>query len=267
MKTNELIVKTMNTFDSDDHDALINLEGNNNNDNENNGNQGNAEESDGDKADTTQQNDHEDNNQSEQNHLEIDVGNTTVGMPESESDDERNDEEDHEQQTTESDSKEQTLPRRSERVAKGVSKPSRYAMAMKVLKDTISSKERRKAIEVAETVEILLLFSDLQALQPVYKEFTKGSKPLNCHMFTVEKYKATGEFDKMKSRLVANGNEQDPELYHDNSSPTVANHSILTSLLVAAVNISYKLAKIDVKGAFVQTRMRGPDVFIKCRPN
>jgi hypothetical protein len=83
-------------------------------------------------------------------------------------------------------------------------------------------------------------------------------------MFTDENFKASGEFNEMKSRLVVNGNDQDPEIYNDSSSPTAVVHSILTSLLVAAVNISYKLAKIDVKGAFVQTRMKGPDVFIKC---
>jgi hypothetical protein len=159
------------------------------------------------------------------------------------------------------------IPRRSERVAKGINPPSRYAMAVKVLKSEVFTEDRLKAIEDAEAQEILLLFSDLQALLPVYKKHIKGMEALNCHMFTVEKFKANGEFDKMKSRLVANGNEQDPEIYYDRSSPTVAIHSIFTSLLVAAVNISYKIAKIDVKGAFVQTKMKGTDVYIKCRPS
>jgi hypothetical protein len=63
-------------------------------------------------------------------------------------------------------------------------------------------------------------------------------------------------------KFVANGNEQDPEIYYDRSS------SIFTSLLVAAVNISYIITKIDVKGAFVQTKMKGTaDVYIEFRPS
>jgi hypothetical protein len=82
-------------------------------------------------------------------------------------------------------------------------------------------------------------------------------------MFTVEKFLATGEHDKMKSRLVANGNEQDPEVYPDRSSPTVTIQSILTSLVVAGSNPELKMAKVDVKGAFIQTEMEGPPVFIR----
>ena len=33
---------------------------------------------------------------------------------------------------------------------------------------------------------------------------------------------------------------------------------------MAAYNNSYKMAKIDVKGAFIQTEMEGPPVYIKC---
>ena len=45
-------------------------------------------------------------------------------------------------------------------------------------------------------------------------------------MFTIDTFLASGEFDKCKSRLVLHGNEQDPHLYTDKSSPTVAVHSI-----------------------------------------
>jgi hypothetical protein len=67
----------------------------------------------------------------------------------------------------------------------------------------------------------------------------------------VEKFATEGEFDKVKARMVANGNEQDPSLYPDKSSPTVMVHSILSCLTVAAYNNSYNMAKIDVKGAFI----------------
>jgi hypothetical protein len=65
MKTNELIVKTMSAFDLDDHDDLINLDG----DNSNNGGTGNPEnvgEPDGGNE-TAQQNIDGDNSKFEQN--------------------------------------------------------------------------------------------------------------------------------------------------------------------------------------------------------
>jgi hypothetical protein len=40
----------------------------------------------------------------------------------------------------------------------------------------------------------------------------------------------------------------------------------MAALTVAVCNPCIKAAKIDVKGAFIQTEMVGPPVFIKCRP-
>jgi hypothetical protein len=65
--------------------------------------------------------------------------------------------------------------------------------------------------------------------------------------------------------MVMNGNEQDPDMYPDQLSPTVAIHSLLMCLAVAAYNSTYRMVKIDEKGAFVQTEMVGPPVYIKCR--
>ncbi len=128
------------------------------------------------------------------------------------------------------------------------------------------SKERKKSIEKAEPEEIEQVFVDLQPMQPVYEDELEGFDPLNCHLFTVEKLLANGDCDKMKSRFVANGNEQHQEIYPDCSSPTIAVHSIMTVLAVVACNPCIKAAKIDVKGAFIQTEIVSPSVFIKCRP-
>jgi hypothetical protein len=56
----------------------------------------------------------------------------------------------------------------------------------------------------------------------------------NSHLFMVEKFMADGKHDKFKSRMVMNGNEQDPEMYPDRSLPTVAIYLLLTCLTVAA---------------------------------
>ena len=96
------------------------------------------------------------------------------------------------------------------------------------------------------------------------KEIPEGIKPLSCHLFTVEKFDASGQHEKYKSRLVSHGNKQDTSLYPNRSSPTVSVHAILTCLTLAACNTAYTLAKIDVKGAFIQTEMSGTPVYIKC---
>jgi hypothetical protein len=70
----------------------------------------------------------------------------------------------------------------------------------------------------------------------------------------------------MKWRFIANGNEQDQDIYPDRSSPTVAVHSIMTALMVAAGNPCIKAAKIDVKGAFIQTKMVGLPACIQMPP-
>jgi len=166
----------------------------------------------------------------------------------------------------EEDEEEEAAPRRSARIAGGVLKPSRYTMATQIAKSKLNSEERNRAIEKAEMEEIEQVFIDLQAVQPVYEDELEGFDPLNCHLFTVEKLLANGDFNKMKSRFVANGNEQDQEVYPDHSSPTITVHSIMTALAVAACNPCIKAAKIDVKGVFIQIEMVGPPVFIKCRP-
>ena len=77
-------------------------------------------------------------------------------------------------------------------------------------------------------------------------------------MFVTEKRTATGEYDKMKARLVADGSQQYASLSPDKSSPTLAMHSLYTVLAIYAGMIGYLMAKADIKGAFVQTPMEGP---------
>ncbi len=84
-------------------------------------------------------------------------------------------------------------------------------------------------------------------------------------MYITVIFTADGMHDKFKSRMVMNGNEQDRDMYLDRLSPTVAIHSLLTCLAVAAYNPMYVMAKIDIKGAFIQTEMVGLPVYIKCR--
>ena len=49
-----------------------------------------------------------------------------------------------------------------------------------------------------------------------------------------EKFKPDGQFDKLKSRLVAGGHMQDRDLYPDKSSPTPSINSVFIIAALAA---------------------------------
>jgi hypothetical protein len=109
------------------------------------------------------------------------------------------------------------------------------------------------------------VLEELDALEPLKKEaLPQGIKALGTHLFTIEKFTASGEPEKFKSQLVSHGSEQDALLHLDRSSPTVSVHAIMTCLAIAACNRLYTFGKIDVKGAFIKTEMSGPPVYVKC---
>jgi hypothetical protein len=117
-----------------------------------------------------------------------------------------------------------------------VRRPDRYTMAsVKISKAKEKDFTRKQGIENSEKDEINLLFEDLQGLKPVHKQDVRG-KAYSCHMFTVEKFLANGDHHKYKSRLVMNGNEQDPEVFPDRCSPTAAIHFLITCLTVGVNN-------------------------------
>ncbi len=71
----------------------------------------------------------------------------------------------------------------------------------------------------------------------------------------------------MKARLVADGRDQDPAMYPNRSSPTVAIHSVFATLGIASTKPWRVVVKIDVKGAFVQTPMKGEPTYVRIDPN
>ncbi len=148
--------------------------------------------------------------------------------------------------------------RRSARVAAGVKPPERLTLATKVRESEWKEEETAKAIKD----EVQQLFTELKALEPT-KDIPRDTKILRSHMFVVEKFLASGEHDKMKARLVADGRGQDPSLYPDKSSPTVSIHSLFTVLAMYAGTIGYLMGKVDIKGAFVQTPMEGEPVYMR----
>jgi len=90
-------------------------------------------------------------------------------------------------------------------------------------------------------------------------------KVIRSSMFLKEKFTPTGEFDKLKARLVAGGHMQDRSLYDDISSPTVATTSVF---MIAAIASSEKrkVATVDIGGAYLNAPMKDSEVLMKLDP-
>jgi hypothetical protein len=149
------------------------------------------------------------------------------------------------------------------RSGRSVHRPVRYMQVTKVSKEDWKMEASTVAIEA----ELRMLFQELKALRCVRRASIKaGTKILKSHIFVVEKYLADGGFDKMKAGLVADDRDQDADKYPDKSSPTVAVHSVFTALGLASGNSWQIVVKIDIKGAFVQTPMKGEPMYMKIDP-
>jgi hypothetical protein len=81
------------------------------------------------------------------------------------------------------------------------------------------------------------------------------SRIIRSSTFLKEKYLASGEFEKLKARLVAGGDQQDKDIYDDLSAPTVSTSSVFTILAIAA-HEGRKAAVVDIGGVFLNAEMR-----------
>ena len=70
------------------------------------------------------------------------------------------------------------------------------------------------------------------------------------HLFFKEKYKADGEFDRWKGRLVCGGNFVDTSLSGDISAHVVNPITVMMMLNLAAIK-QLRIITADVKGAFL----------------
>ena len=91
---------------------------------------------------------------------------------------------------------------------------------------------------------------------------------IRSSLFLKEKYLPTGEFEKLKARLVALGNMQDLSLYssEDTGSPTVSILSLLA--LVAKGNSEERVfKKLDVVGAYMKASIGDKEVLMLIDPS
>ena len=86
---------------------------------------------------------------------------------------------------------------------------------------------------------------------------------IRSSMFLKKKFLATGEFKKLKARLVAGGNEQDKNWYDDQSAPTAFTCAVFT-LLSTASHEGRHAAVVNIGGAFLNAEMNtGGDVHMR----
>lgn len=96
---------------------------------------------------------------------------------------------------------------------------------------------------------------DKNVWEPLPADFfrsNKGAKKISSKMFLKEKFKADGTFEKLKSRFVAGGHQQDRTIYEDLSSPTVGMTSLFAVAVIAAAE-NRRVITVDVPGAYLNT--------------
>ena len=95
-----------------------------------------------------------------------------------------------------------------------------------------------------------------------YKQL-KGA--IRSSMFFKEKYLSTGEFEKLKARLVAGGDKQDKSIYEDLSSPTAMTQSVYMVAAIAAKEGRH-VVTCDIAGAYLNASLKEHDVYMKLDP-
>jgi hypothetical protein len=163
----------------------------------------------------------------------------------------------------EAEDEEKESPVVTTRSGREIKRPSRFVGVTKVARARWNEQPASEAVNA----ELTQMFVGLKALKPVKKaDIAEGAQVLNSHMFVVEKQHANGEYDKTKGRLVADGRDQDPSMFPNKSSPTVAIHSVFTVLGLVAALKWLIVVKIDIKGAFLQTPMTGEPIYMRLDP-
>jgi hypothetical protein len=113
--------------------------------------------------------------------------------------------------------------------------------------------------------EIRQLFIEKGAMHPV----VFGSIPslvgfIRSSVVVKAKYDAAGRFQKVKARIVANGAQQNRELYDFISAPTVDPEDVMMTLAIAA-KYKYFVTTMDIGGAYLNASMVD-EVYVEFSP-
>ena len=88
------------------------------------------------------------------------------------------------------------------------------------------------------------------------KQLLAGRKLVGCKWVLRKKYQADGSLDKYKTRLVAKGFTQQPDMdFVDTYSP-VAKFALVRLIMVVAAKLDLELHQLDVKTAFLNEDLK-----------
>ena len=91
----------------------------------------------------------------------------------------------------------------------------------------------------------------------LWKQLTaeERKRVIRSSMFLKEKFFSTGEFEKLKARLVAGGHMQDKSLYEDLSSPTAQTSHVFAVAAIAAAE-EREVVTLDIGGAYLNASLK-----------
>jgi hypothetical protein len=163
----------------------------------------------------------------------------------------------------------QVAQRQSARLVAGTRKPVRFHSFHTSVKRGL--REHGADAYKAIVAELRQLLREKKALEPVHRGDLSArqlKKVIRSLMFLKTKFDGLGRFEKIKARLVANGKQQDRELYPDTYSPTVGLQSVLMCLTLAASE-GRKVCAIDIGGAYLnadRNSAEGEEVIMELEP-
>ena len=124
-----------------------------------------------------------------------------------------------------------------------------YSFHISLLKAMRTNAEEGRRAMAKELMQI----DDLGTIKGVHLTPAMRRRAIMSLLFFKEKYLSTGQFDKLKARLVAGGHQQDRTVYEGNdiSSPTVATECVYMVAGIAAME-RRKIITVDIAGAYLK---------------
>lgn len=132
----------------------------------------------------------------------------------------------------------------------------------KALSDPMRAKAAKRAI--LDEIDNMVLGDVMRPVMFSDIPFDCRGDILNAFMFLKDKFLASGEFEKIKARLVTNGKEQKPDTVGETAAPTVNPTSVMIQLNLAAADPEVVMSAYDIKGAFLVTPLEaGRRIFLR----
>ena len=131
------------------------------------------------------------------------------------------------------------------------------------LKRALSHKRRPTLLAAYKEIYQIVKKESFEPMPISKVDDKKFRKIIMSMMFMKEKYSPSGEFEKLKARLVAGGHMQDRSVYEveNITSPTVSTAAVFTIAAIAARE-GRKVITMDIGGAYLHAKME-KDVYMK----